>query len=75
MRRRFIEHRNGRAAQYTKKNHRTPLELVYVETAEDRGAAMRRESQIKRWSHTRKRETAEEGPDSDYLMQKYEIPL
>ena len=54
--RRVREHNAGRGARYTQMNG--PVELVYVEEVEDHGAALRREAQIKRYSHARKAEMA-----------------
>jgi putative endonuclease len=44
--RRVAEHNAGRGAAYTRQ--RGPVELVYSEVHPDRGAAMRREEEIKR---------------------------
>jgi putative endonuclease len=44
--RRVAEHNDGRGARYTRS--RAPVSLVYVESVEDRGAALRREHEIKR---------------------------
>lgn len=44
--RRVAEHNDGRGARYTRS--RGPVSLVYVEKADDRGAALRREHEIKR---------------------------
>ena len=43
--RRVAEHNDGRGARYTRS--RGPVALVYLEKAEDRGAALRREHEIK----------------------------
>jgi putative endonuclease len=43
--RRLAEHNDGRGARYTRS--RGPVALVYLEKAEDRGAALRREHEIK----------------------------
>jgi putative endonuclease len=43
---RTLEHNRGTGARYTRA--RRPVRLVYVETAADRAAAQRRESEIKR---------------------------
>lgn len=51
---RFELHQKGRGARYTKIHE--PDELVYVETCETRGDAMRRERKIKTLSHNRKKE-------------------
>ncbi|HSC14364.1 MAG TPA: GIY-YIG nuclease family protein [Gammaproteobacteria bacterium] len=42
---RIAAHNDGRGAKYTRQ--RLPVRLVYSETAADRGAALRREWQIK----------------------------
>lgn len=44
--RRIAEHNEGRGARYTRS--RGPVALVYLETVPDRGAALRREHEIKR---------------------------
>jgi putative endonuclease len=44
--RRITEHNDGRGARYTRS--RGPVALVYLETVADRGAALRREHEIKR---------------------------
>ena len=43
--RRLAAHRAGKGAKYTR--GRGPLELVYTEEQPDKGAALRREAQIK----------------------------
>ncbi len=50
--RRLREHRAGRGARYTRS--RRPLQLVYVESLPDRGAAMRREKALKKLPRARK---------------------
>ncbi len=50
--RRVKEHNAGRGARYTRMNG--PVKLVYVEEVEDHSAALKREAQIKRYSHERK---------------------
>ncbi|ADI15147.1 GIY-YIG nuclease family protein [Truepera radiovictrix] len=52
--RRLTEHNAGRGAAFTKRHG--PAELVYLEAAESRGAALRREHAIKRLSRARKLE-------------------
>jgi putative endonuclease len=44
--RRLAEHNDGRGARYTRA--RGPVSLVYLEQVDDRGAALRREHEIKR---------------------------
>jgi putative endonuclease len=51
--RRVAEHNDGRGARYTRS--RGPVALVYLEPAEDRGAALKREHEIKRMTAARKR--------------------
>jgi putative endonuclease len=51
--RRVADHNAGRGARYTRV--RRPVALVYVEAVEDRGAALRRESEIKRMRAADKR--------------------
>jgi predicted GIY-YIG superfamily endonuclease len=51
--RRLSSHNEGTGSRYTRS--RLPVELVYTETAADRGGALRRESQIKRLPAVAKR--------------------
>lgn len=51
-RKRFEQHNSGKGAKYTRS--RRPVELVYTEPALDKSAALRREIEIKRLSHTEK---------------------
>jgi putative endonuclease len=51
---RIAAHNDGRGAKYTRQ--RLPVKLVYSEAAADRGAAQRRELQIKRLPRAAKRE-------------------
>ena len=50
---RLADHNSGRGARYTRS--RGPVEMVYTEPAADRGAALRRESEIKRMRAADKR--------------------
>ncbi|WP_226011226.1 GIY-YIG nuclease family protein [Halomicrobium salinisoli] len=50
--RRVAEHDAGEGAKYTR--GRTPVELVHVESFDERGAAMSREHEIKQCSRTEK---------------------
>jgi putative endonuclease len=50
---RVAAHNDGRGAKYTRQ--RLPVKLVYSEPAEDRGAALRREFEIKRLPRAAKR--------------------
>lgn len=51
--RRIDQHNDGRGARYTRS--RGPVKLVYLEKAKDRGAALRREHEIKCMSAVGKR--------------------
>ena len=51
---RVARHQAGKGARYTRA--RLPVELVYSERARDRGAALRREAQLKRLSRREKLE-------------------
>lgn len=59
MEKRLADHGSGRGARYTRA--RLPVSLVYVEPATDRGAALRRESEIKRMRAVDKRELVARG--------------
>jgi predicted GIY-YIG superfamily endonuclease len=59
---RFEMHKKGRGARYTRMHE--PEELVYLEQFESRGEAMRRERQIKRLSHDKKRQLSLENNGS-----------
>jgi putative endonuclease len=50
--RRVQEHNAGRGARYTRMHG--PVKLVYVEEVEDHSTALKREAEIKRYSHQRK---------------------
>jgi len=50
---RIAAHNDGRGAKYTRS--RLPVKLVYREAASDRGAALRREHEIKRLPRAGKR--------------------
>lgn len=50
---RVARHNEGAGARYTRS--RRPVELVYSEQAQDKGAALRREAEIKRLSASEKR--------------------
>ena len=51
--RREKQHNRGMGARYT--SQRRPVKLVYVEPQPDRSAAMRRERQLKQWTHAHKK--------------------
>jgi len=49
---RIHQHNAGKGAKYTR--GRRPVKLVYSEVLESQGEALRRESEIKKWSRGRK---------------------
>jgi putative endonuclease len=51
-RRRLSEHNAGRGARFTRMYG--PVELVYVEEVADHSSALKREAQIKTYTHARK---------------------
>ena len=53
LRQRIAAHNDGRGAKYTRQ--RRPVKLVYSESALDRGAALRREIEIKSLTRAAKR--------------------
>jgi putative endonuclease len=56
-------HRKGQGARYTKRHE--PEKLVYIEEFNNRGEAMRRERQIKTFSHSKKRQLIADHAKSD----------
>ena len=60
-RRRERQHNRGTGARYTRQ--RGPVRLVYVEPQPDKLTAMKRERQIKAYSHQKKRSMALNGGD------------
>ena len=50
--RRINAHNAGKGGAYTRS--RKPVSLIFREAQSDRGAALKREAEIKRWSHSRK---------------------
>ncbi len=57
LQRRVAMHQKGKGARYTRM--KAPVALVYYEEVADRKAAMLREIEIKRMTHTHKRKLAE----------------
>ena len=53
LEKRFYQHQSGEGARYTSK--RIPVELVYCEFYKYVSDAFRREKQIQKWSHNKKR--------------------
>ena len=56
--RRVAAHNSGRGAKYTRA--RRPVILVYLEKADSKSGAMRREAEIKKLSHAEKEKLAVE---------------
>lgn len=56
-------HRSGKGAKYTR--GRAPIEPVYLESVEDRSAALRREWEIKQLSRAEKLRLIESAPFSE----------
>ena len=52
LERRFREHKEGRGGKYTL--HHKPIKIVYSEDFNTKQEALRREKQIKGWSHRKK---------------------
>jgi putative endonuclease len=57
LQRRVAMHQKGHGARYTRM--KAPVALVYFEELEDRQAAMKRELEIKKLPHARKRKLVE----------------
>jgi len=55
--RRLKQHNTGKGARYTRLNR--PVELVYVEEQPDKIRALKRELEIKKWGHSRKKTLVE----------------
>ncbi len=59
---RFLTHKSGKGGHYTRS--KKPLRVLYTEELPDRGTALRREAQIKRWTRKKKLSLIEFGhPD------------
>ena len=52
-------HQRGKGAKYTRS--RLPVMLVYQEQHRSKGAALKRESEVKKWTKQRKERLVEEG--------------
>ena len=52
LKRRFKQHKTGKGALYTKWHG--AKKFLFKEEREDRGAALKREAEIKRWPRTKK---------------------
>lgn len=68
LRRRLREHQTGKGGRYTRSH--SPVTLVYTEEYETPLGAYRREKELQRWSHARKRaliegETPKTEPSSE----------
>lgn len=61
VKKRIRMHNARKGAKYTKS--RTPVKLVYLEEADTKQQAMRREAQIKQLSRQQKKQLIEQGKD------------
>ena len=61
IKRRILVHNAKKGAKYTRS--RTPVKLVYLEEADTKQQAMRREAQIKQLSRQQKKQLIEHGKD------------
>lgn len=52
LKKRFNNHQSGNGGAYTQ-SHR-PLRIVYTEEHPDKSSALRRESQLKKWTRSKK---------------------
>lgn len=52
VKRRFVEHKNGKGGRYTRS--RGVAKLLYAEKARNKSIALKREAQIKRWRREEK---------------------
>lgn len=52
LKRRFIEHKNGKGGHYTKS--RGVTKILYSEPSKDKSSALKRESEIKSWTRNKK---------------------
>jgi len=51
-RQRFLDHKNGKGGRYTKLYK--PVKIIYLEQLPNKSTALKRELQIKGWSHSKK---------------------
>lgn len=56
VQRRLEEHKKGTASRFTRA--RGVIRVLYSEQQRDRSSALKREAEIKRWSHNKKRTLA-----------------
>lgn len=52
LEKRFTDHQNGKGGKYTR-SHK-PLKIIYQEQFKSHSEALKRESEIKRWSREKK---------------------
>jgi putative endonuclease len=57
LRKRIVEHQNGTGAKYTRS--KLPVKLVYCEEYPQVDVAFRREKQVQKWSHEKKKALVE----------------
>lgn len=64
--RRFVEHKNGKGANYTRS--RKVLKILYTEKHKDRSSALKREIEIKGWNKSKKLELINNGKLKDIIL-------
>jgi len=60
LKKRFREHRNGIGSKWIKNNNFTPLKVVYFERVDTESKSLKREQEIKNWSHDKKKRKGQE---------------
>lgn len=68
--RRLEQHNNGKGARYVKLNG--PARLVYFEELPDHTSALKREFEIKKWTHARKQKFIEVSSNNLLLISNSE---
>ena len=61
--RRFAQHQAGKGGHYTRA--KKPVRILYTEEQVDRGSALRREAEIKRYTRTKKLSLIQSDPQDD----------
>ena len=69
--RRFLEHKEGKGGRYTR-SHRA-VKILYTESHASKGAALKREIQIKSWPRKKKLELVKLGDKEKIRNPKHEI--
>jgi predicted GIY-YIG superfamily endonuclease len=57
-------HNAGKGARYTRS--RLPVEMVYSETLPDQSSALKREAEVRKWSHRKKEELTVRKANEDF---------